>query len=159
MFWIVRLMYVAKILQVEAYRRRKSLVYAIIDTKQMLSYLQYIVITLTAVTVTVALHAQQKILIYFASILILGHFSLHAAKTIFNSIFFVFVVHPFDVGDCCVIDGDQVPFNQTHYKICSFKLRYVIHFSHSKIGLSQHMQTWHVFICVQHLLMYKPLFT
>ena len=104
-------MYIVEILQVEAYRRHKSLVYAIIDTKRMLCYLQYTLITLTVVTVIVALHEQEKIMIYFASILIVGHFSLHTAKTIFNSIFFIFVAHPFDVGDCCVIDGDQVPLN------------------------------------------------
>lgn len=32
-------------------------------------------------------------------------------KTTFEAIIFLFVMHPFDVGDRCLIDGVQVPSN------------------------------------------------
>lgn len=32
-------------------------------------------------------------------------------KTTFEAIIFLFVMHPFDVGDRCLIDGVQVPTN------------------------------------------------
>ncbi|CAA6674524.1 unnamed protein product [Spirodela intermedia] len=32
----------------------------------------------------------------------------NACKTTFESIIFVFIMHPFDVGDRCVIDGTQI---------------------------------------------------
>jgi hypothetical protein len=32
----------------------------------------------------------------------------NACKTVFEAIIFVFIMHPFDVGDRCVIDGIQV---------------------------------------------------
>jgi small-conductance mechanosensitive channel len=31
----------------------------------------------------------------------------NTCKTIFEAIIFLFVMHPFDVGDRCVIDGNQ----------------------------------------------------
>jgi hypothetical protein len=32
----------------------------------------------------------------------------NACKTVFEALIFVFIMHPFDVGDRCVIDGTQV---------------------------------------------------
>lgn len=50
-------------------------------------------------------------------------------KTAFEAIIFVFVMHPFDVGDRCVVDGVQVTFK--HYDL---HLRYLV------IGLLQTMK-------------------
>jgi hypothetical protein len=37
------------------------------------------------------------------------------AKTVFEAIIFVFVMHPFDVGDRCVVDGVQVTPSSKEY--------------------------------------------
>ncbi|TYH91180.1 hypothetical protein ES332_A13G099300v1 [Gossypium tomentosum] len=41
-------------------------------------------------------------------LLLVGFMFQNTCKTIFESIIFVFVMHPFDVGDRCVIDGVQM---------------------------------------------------
>lgn len=42
----------------------------------------------------------------------------NTCKTAFEAIIFVFVVHPFDVGDRCLIDGVQVNFPPTFLCNC-----------------------------------------
>ena len=50
-----------------------------------------------------------KLLLFLSSQLLLVVFMFgNTAKTVFEAIIFVFVMHPFDVGDRCVIDGVQV---------------------------------------------------
>ena len=39
----------------------------------------------------------------------------NTAKNVFEAIIFLFVTHPFDVGDRCVIDGVQVAITQSPF--------------------------------------------
>lgn len=53
--------------------------------------------------------ATTKVLIFFSSQLVLAAFVFgNTCRTIFEALIFVFVMHPFDVGDRCLIDGTQV---------------------------------------------------
>ncbi|KAJ9168012.1 hypothetical protein P3X46_019591 [Hevea brasiliensis] len=50
-----------------------------------------------------------KVLVFMSSQILLVVFMFgNAAKTVFESIIFVFIMHPFDVGDRCVVDGIQM---------------------------------------------------
>ncbi|GLT71940.1 hypothetical protein SLA2020_439220 [Shorea laevis] len=50
--------------------------------------------------------ATTKVLVFLSSQLLVAAFMFgNTCKTIFEAIIFVFVMHPFDVGDRCVIDG------------------------------------------------------
>ncbi|KAJ9168011.1 hypothetical protein P3X46_019590 [Hevea brasiliensis] len=50
-----------------------------------------------------------KVLVFISSQFLLVVFMFgNTAKTIFEAIVFVFIMHPFDVGDRCVIDGIQM---------------------------------------------------
>ncbi|GMN74253.1 hypothetical protein TIFTF001_056189 [Ficus carica] len=50
--------------------------------------------------------ATTKVLLFLSSQLVLVAFMFgNTCKTIFEAIVFVFVMHPFDVGDRCVVDG------------------------------------------------------
>lgn len=50
-----------------------------------------------------------RILVFISSQLLLAVFMFgNSAKIVVEAIIFVFVMHPFDVGDRCVIDGVQV---------------------------------------------------
>lgn len=54
-------------------------------------------------------YATTKVLVFISSQLLLLVFMIgNASKTAFEAIIFVFVMHPFDVGDRCVVDGVQV---------------------------------------------------
>ena len=53
--------------------------------------------------------ATSKFLLFLSSQLLLVAFIFgNTCKTVFESIIFLFVIHPFDVGDRCEIDGVQV---------------------------------------------------
>lgn len=53
--------------------------------------------------------ATTKFLVFISSQLLLVAFIFgNTCKTVFEAIIFLFVMHPFDVGDRCEIDGVQV---------------------------------------------------
>lgn len=105
-------------MQVKAYLDRKSLALSLNDTKtavKQLHKLASVVVVILIVIVTLLLlgFATTKVLVFISSqLLLVGFMFGNTCKTIFESIIFVFVMHPFDVGDRCVVDGVQVIFEQ-----------------------------------------------
>ncbi|KAL0017679.1 hypothetical protein SO802_004748 [Lithocarpus litseifolius] len=99
---------------VKIYKGRKALAHALNDTKTAVKQLNKLVtVILIVVTVIVWLLlmeiATTKALVFFSSQLVVAAFMFgNTCKTIFEAIIFVFVMHPFDVGDRCVIDGVQM---------------------------------------------------
>ena len=70
-----------------------------------------------------------KVLLFISSqLLLVGFMFNNTAKTVFEAIIFVFVMHPFDVGDRCVIDGVQV---FTDLRVSEVLLLVVYNFSHN----------------------------
>ena len=101
------------LLQVETYRRRKSLVHAIIDKKRMMSILNRFAMTsIIAISLLSSLvkgmATSTALVSLVPQLYLLGYAFRKNIKNILDSILFVFVAHPFDVGDCCVIDDTQV---------------------------------------------------
>lgn len=101
-------------LQVKVYNGRKALAHALDDTKTAVNELNKLV---TAVLVVIIIIiwlllteiATTKILVFLSSQLVVAAFIFgNTCKTVFEAIVFVFIMHPFDVGDRCVIDGVQV---------------------------------------------------
>lgn len=127
----------------EAYRRRKSLVHGIADTKRMLLHLRYAAITLIGLTVLAAMHAEKTTTLYVVSILAIGHSYQNISKIILESILFVFVTRPFDVGDCCIIDGHQMIVEEMNILSTVF-----LRFDHKKICyLNSHLPTQSICNC------------
>ncbi|XP_010940811.1 mechanosensitive ion channel protein 10 isoform X1 [Elaeis guineensis] len=99
---------------VRAYRERKSLAHSLNDTKtavQQLHKLASAVVSVIIIIVSLLVMgvATTKVLVVVTSqLLVAGFLFQNMGKTIFESIIFVFVMHPFDVGDRCVIDGVQM---------------------------------------------------
>ncbi|KAL3650728.1 hypothetical protein CASFOL_007131 [Castilleja foliolosa] len=96
---------------VKVYEGRKSLAHALTDTKTAVKQLNKLVSgILIAIMILVWLLlveiANTKVLVFLSSQLALAVFVFgNTCKTIFEAIIFVFVMHPFDVGDRCAIDG------------------------------------------------------
>lgn len=62
--------------------------------------------------------ATSKFLVFISSQLLLVAFIFgNTCKTVFEAIIFLFVIHPFDVGDRCEIDGVQVRLRKI-YELC-----------------------------------------
>ncbi|KAJ8650584.1 hypothetical protein MRB53_003607 [Persea americana] len=99
---------------VEAYRERKALALSLNDTKTAVQQLHklasaLVIVIIIVMSLLVMGVASSKVLVFVTSQLVLVAFMFgNTCKTIFESIIFVFVVHPFDATDRCVIDGVQM---------------------------------------------------
>ncbi|KAG8381768.1 hypothetical protein BUALT_Bualt05G0007000 [Buddleja alternifolia] len=98
----------------KVFKCRKSLAHALNDTKTAVKQLNTIVTAVLAIIMIIIWLlltgiATTKVLVFLSSQLVLAAFMFgNTCKTIFEAIIFVFVMHPFDVGDRCVIDGIQM---------------------------------------------------
>ncbi|XP_010535021.1 PREDICTED: mechanosensitive ion channel protein 4-like [Tarenaya hassleriana] len=99
---------------VNAFRERRALALTLNDTKTAVNKLHHIVNVLVAIVIAVISLlilgiATTKFLLLISSQLLLAAFVFgNSCKTIFEAIIFLFVMHPFDVGDRCEIDGVQM---------------------------------------------------
>nr|WGO49545.1 mechanosensitive ion channel protein A031112 [Torenia fournieri] len=96
---------------VRAYHERKSLAHSLNDTKTAVQQLHKIAsaivsVIIAMVSLLVMGVASTKVIAFIITqTLLLGFTFQNMCKTVFESIVFVFVMHPFDIGDRCVIDG------------------------------------------------------
>lgn len=96
---------------VKVYNDRKALAHALTDTKTAVKQLDKLV-TAIVVVVTIIVWlllmgiATTKVIVFLSSQFVAAAFVFGTTcRTIFEAIIFVFVMHPFDVGDRCVVDG------------------------------------------------------
>ncbi|KAK2995975.1 hypothetical protein RJ640_001875, partial [Escallonia rubra] len=96
------------------YKERKALAHTLNDTKTAVKQLNKLVsgiliIVIVMVWLLLMEIATTKVLVLLSSQLVVAAFMFkNTCNTIFKAIVFVFVMHPFDVGDCCVVDGTQM---------------------------------------------------
>lgn len=109
----------------KVYNGRKALAHALNDTKTAVKQLDKLV---TAILVIIVLLvwlllmeiATTKVLVFLSSQVVVAAFMFgNTCKTIFEAIIFVFVMHPFDVGDRVVVDGVQV-ISIVHICMCIY---------------------------------------
>ncbi|CAA3001734.1 mechanosensitive ion channel 10-like [Olea europaea subsp. europaea] len=99
---------------VKGFKGRKALAHALNDTKTAVKQLNKLVTAILIVVMIIVWLlltgiATTKVLVFLSSQIVLAAFMFgNACKTLFEAIIFVFVMHPFDVGDRCVIDGVQM---------------------------------------------------
>ncbi|KAL4585073.1 hypothetical protein LXL04_009687 [Taraxacum kok-saghyz] len=99
---------------VNVFRERKALALTLNDTKTAVNKLHRMVNVLVGLVILIICLvilniATTKVLVLISSQLVLVAFIFgNTCKTIFESIIFLFVMHPFDVGDRCEIDGVQM---------------------------------------------------
>ncbi|WJX24292.1 hypothetical protein P8452_13416 [Trifolium repens] len=99
---------------VKVYLERRSLVHSLNDTKTAVDELNNLasaIVLVVAIIVWLLVMGflTTQVLVFISSQLLLVVFVFgNTAKTTFEAIVFVFVMHPFDVGDRCVIDGVQM---------------------------------------------------
>lgn len=96
------------------YLERKSLAHSLNDTKTALKQLHQIanaivtVIMIIVILLVLGIATSHVILLVSSRLVLAGFIFGNTYKTVFEAIVFVFVMHPFDVGDRCVVDGVQV---------------------------------------------------
>ncbi|KAL9451082.1 hypothetical protein AB3S75_012767 [Citrus x aurantiifolia] len=99
---------------VRAYFERKSLAHSLNDTKTAVQQLHklasaVVIVVIIVVSLLVMELATKKVVFFVLTQLVLvGFMFQNTCKMVFESIVFIFVMHPFDIGDRCVIDGVQM---------------------------------------------------
>ncbi|KAI4368942.1 hypothetical protein MLD38_017442 [Melastoma candidum] len=99
---------------VKAFRERRALALSLDDTKTAVNKLHHMVNTLVGIVVLIICLqimgiATKKFLLLVTSQLLLVVFIFgNSCKNTFESIIFLFVMHPFDVGDRCEVDGVEM---------------------------------------------------
>ncbi|XP_047939754.1 mechanosensitive ion channel protein 10-like isoform X2 [Salvia hispanica] len=103
---------------VKAHNERKCLAVSLKDSKTAIEELNkiascFVLVVIVIVWILLMEIATTSILVFISSQLLLVVFMFgNTAKTLFEAMIFVFVVHPFDVGDRCVIDGVQMSVDE-----------------------------------------------
>lgn len=99
---------------VKVYQERKALAHALSDTKTAVKQLNKLVTGILVILIVIVWLllmeiATTKVLVFISSQLVVATFMFgNTCKNIFEALIFVFVMHPFDVGDRCVVDGVQL---------------------------------------------------
>ncbi|XP_010677442.2 mechanosensitive ion channel protein 10 [Beta vulgaris subsp. vulgaris] len=99
---------------VRAYFERKALAHSLNDTKTAVQQLHKIASGIVSVIIFVVfllmtgLATPRVVAFVITQMVVLGVIFHNTCKTVFDCIIFVFVMHPFDIGDRCKIDGVQM---------------------------------------------------
>ncbi|XP_010066309.2 mechanosensitive ion channel protein 6 [Eucalyptus grandis] len=99
---------------VNAFRDRRALALTLNDTKTAVNKLHRVVNVIVGILILIVWLlilgiATTKFMLFLSSQLVLIVFIFgNTCKTIFEAIVFLFVMHPYDVGDRCQIDGVQL---------------------------------------------------
>ena len=99
---------------VNAFRERKALALTLNDTKTAVNKLHQmanvvVVLIVLALWLLILGITTTRFFVVMSSQLLVAVFIFgNTLKTIFEAIIFLFVMHPFDVGDRCEVDGMQV---------------------------------------------------
>lgn len=119
--------------QVNAFRERRALALSLNDTKTAVNKLHHMLNVLMAVIIVVIWLLILKVatthfFIFLSSQLLLVVFMFgNTCKTTFEAIIFLFVMHPFDVGDRIELEGVQVrntPHHNSSYVLPLFILHW-----------------------------------
>ncbi|XP_073127119.1 mechanosensitive ion channel protein 8-like [Henckelia pumila] len=99
---------------VNAFRERKALALTLNDAKTAVKKLHQMVnaiigITIFIIWLVILEVATSKFLLFLSSQIVVVAFVFgNTCKIVFEAVIFVFVMHPFDVGDRCEVDGVQM---------------------------------------------------
>lgn len=101
-------------LQVEAFRERRALALTLNDTKTAVNKLHRMVNVLVGIVIIIIcliildVTSSDFLVAVTSQIVVVTFIFGNTCKTVFEAIIFLFVMHPFDVGDRCEIGGTQV---------------------------------------------------
>ncbi|CAH2053685.1 unnamed protein product [Thlaspi arvense] len=114
---------------VKAFRERRALALTLNDTKTAVNRLHRIINVLIGIIITIiwllilGIATSRFLLVLSSQLLLVAFVFGNSCKTIFEAIIFLFVMHPFDVGDRCEIDGVQLVVEEMNILTTVF-LRY-----------------------------------
>ena len=93
------------------------------DTKTAVNRLRIVVDVLVGIVILVIwllvlnIVTSENLVFATSQLVVVAFVFGNTCKTVFEAVIFLFVIHPFDVGDRCEIDGVQVSFHLYLYRI------------------------------------------
>ncbi|KAM1775591.1 hypothetical protein ACFX15_041641 [Malus domestica] len=99
---------------VNAFKERRALALSLTDTKTAVDELHKIINVLVSIVIVIiwliilGVHVSHYLLLISSQLLLLAFIFGNTCKMVFEAIIFLFVRHPFDVGDRCEVDGVQM---------------------------------------------------
>jgi len=99
---------------VAVYRERRALALSLSDMDTAVKKLHRTLDVVLALTVLIVwllilgISPMHLLVFVFSQMLLIAFLFGNVCKTLVEAIIFMFIMHPFDVGDRCVIDGVQV---------------------------------------------------
>ncbi|PIA35557.1 hypothetical protein AQUCO_03500129v1 [Aquilegia coerulea] len=99
---------------VNAFRERKALALTLDDTKTAVNQLHHMVNAVMGIIILIiwllilGIATTQLLVVISSQLLLVAFMFGNTCKMVFEAIIFLFVMHPFDVGDRCEIDGVQM---------------------------------------------------
>ncbi|KFK38832.1 hypothetical protein AALP_AA3G166200 [Arabis alpina] len=114
---------------VKAFRERRALALTLSDTKTAVNRLHRIINVVISIIILIiwllilGIATSRFLLVVSSQLLLVAFVFGNSCKTIFEAIIFLFVMHPFDVGDRCEIDGVQLVVEEMNILTTVF-LRY-----------------------------------
>lgn len=100
--------------QVNAFRERRALALTLNDTKTAVNRLHKMVNIVVGIIIIIiwliilGITSTKFLVVMSSQIVVVAFIFGNMCKIVFESIIYLFVIHPFDVGDRCEIDGIQV---------------------------------------------------
>ena len=104
--------------QVNAFRERRALALTLNDTKTAVNRLHKMVNIVVGIIIVIiwliilGITSTKFLVVMSSQVVVVAFIFGNMCKIVFESIIFLFVIHPFDVGDRCEIDGVQVKLKQ-----------------------------------------------
>ncbi|KAJ0241882.1 Mechanosensitive ion channel protein 7 [Hirschfeldia incana] len=95
---------------VNAFRERRALALTLNDTKTAVNKLHHMINFVTAIVIVILwlvlleIATSKSLLFLTSQVVLLAFMFGNSLKTVFESIIFLFIIHPYDVGDRLVID-------------------------------------------------------
>ncbi|XP_057974312.1 mechanosensitive ion channel protein 6-like [Malania oleifera] len=114
---------------VNAFRERRALALSLNDTNTAVDKLHHLLSILVAIIVVIiglliiGIPIIHFLVVISSQILLMAFIFGNTCKTMFEAIIFLFVVHPFDVGDRCEVEGVQLVVEEMNILTTVF-LRY-----------------------------------
>lgn len=97
-----------------AFRERRALALTLNDTKTAVNRLHKMVNIVVGIIILViwliilGITSTKFLVVMSSQVVVVAFIFGNMCKIVFESIIYLFVIHPFDVGDRCEIDGVQV---------------------------------------------------
>ncbi|OWM80958.1 mechanosensitive ion channel protein 5-like [Punica granatum] len=114
---------------VNAFRERRALALSLIDTKKAVDKLHRVLNFIVAfIIIIICLSVMQVAVTHFlliisSQVLVMAFVFGSTCKNLFEAVIFLFVIHPFDVGDRCEVEGVQMVVEEINLLTTVF-LRY-----------------------------------